>query len=171
MHASMQMCNNSSLKHSHLICTTDFAQIFRTIEFACLHACMLSKELNDRRKNKLVSTICSIPTYLPSEALCPLWTGSGGRIPYVTMILMKDIFFQFIGDYYNIDDTFFLFSFILLIHEGSHREVYKEFQPSYDIFLWWCQGLFRPQVPCSPSLNCPIANSASTQSQQPVQDV
>ena len=27
------------------------------------------------------------------------------------------------------------FSFILLIHEGSHREVYQEFQPSYDIFL------------------------------------
>ena len=24
--------------------------------------------------------------------------------------------------------------FILLIHEGSHREVYQEFQPSYDIF-------------------------------------
>ena len=26
------------------------------------------------------------------------------------------------------------FSFILLIHEGSHREAYQEFQPSYDIF-------------------------------------
>ena len=58
------------------------------------------------------------------------------------------------------------FSFILLIHEGSHREVYQEFQPSYDIFCRWCQGLFRPQVPCTPSLHCPIANSASTQSQQ-----
>ena len=27
-----------------------------------------------------------------------------------------------------------IFSLILLIHEGSHREVYQEFQPSYDIF-------------------------------------
>ena len=27
-----------------------------------------------------------------------------------------------------------VFSFILLIHEGSHKEVYQEFQPSYDIF-------------------------------------
>ena len=26
------------------------------------------------------------------------------------------------------------FFFILLIHEGSHREVYQEFQPSYHIF-------------------------------------
>ena len=60
------------------------------------------------------------------------------------------------------------FSFILLIHKGSRREVYQEFKPSYDIFRRWCQGLFRPQVPCTPSLHCPIANSASTQSQQPV---
>ena len=60
------------------------------------------------------------------------------------------------------------FSFILLIHEGSHREFNQEFQPSYDIFRRWCQGLFRPQVPCIPSLHCPIANSASTQSQQSV---
>ena len=60
-----------------------------------------------------------------------------------------------------------LFSFILMIHEGSHREVYQEFQPSYDIFR--CQGLFRPQVPWTPNLvHYPIANSASTQSQQPV---
>ena len=56
---------------------------------------------------------------------------------------------------------FFLFFFILLIHEGSHREVYQEFQPSYDIFRRWCQGLLRPQVPCTPSLHCPIANSAT----------
>ena len=60
------------------------------------------------------------------------------------------------------------FSFILLIHEGSHREVYREFQPSYDIFCRWCQGLFRPQVPCTPRLHCPNANSVSTQSQRPV---
>ena len=60
------------------------------------------------------------------------------------------------------------FCFILLTHKGSHREVYWEFQPSYDIFRRWCQGLFRPQIPCNPNLHCPIANSASTQSQQPV---
>ena len=43
---------------------------------------------------------------------------------------------------------FILFSSsILLIHEGSHREAYQEFQPSYDIFRRWCQELFRPQVP------------------------
>ena len=27
-----------------------------------------------------------------------------------------------------------LFVSILLTHEGSHREVYQDFQPSYDIF-------------------------------------
>ena len=37
--------------------------------------------------------------------------------------------------------------------EGSHREVYQEFQLSYDIFRRWCQELFRPQVPCTPSLH------------------
>ena len=47
--------------------------------------------------------------------------------------------------------------FILLTHKGSsHREVYKEFQSSYDIFRRWCQ------VPCIPSLHYPIANSALT---------
>ena len=30
------------------------------------------------------------------------------------------------------------FCFILLTHKGSHREVYQQFQPSYDIFYWWC---------------------------------
>ena len=55
--------------------------------------------------------------------------------------------------------------FILLTHEGSHSEVCQEFQLSYDIFRRWRQGLFRPQVPCTSSLHCPIANSASTQSQ------
>ena len=60
------------------------------------------------------------------------------------------------------------FCFILLTHEGSHRELYQEFQPSHDIFPGWRQGLFRSQVPSTPSLHCPIANSASTQSQQPV---
>ena len=42
---------------------------------------------------------------------------------------------------------FFLFSLLLLIHEGSHREVYQEFQPSYDIFRMWCQRLFRFRAP------------------------
>ena len=46
-----------------------------------------------------------------------------------------------------------IFSFILLIHEGSHREVYREFQPSYGIFSRWCQGLIRPQVPCTAPVN------------------
>ena len=41
--------------------------------------------------------------------------------------------------------------FILLTHEGSHREVYQEGKPSYVIFRRWWQGLFRPQVPCTPA--------------------
>ena len=41
--------------------------------------------------------------------------------------------------------------FILLTHEGSHREIYQEFQPCYDIFCRWCQRLFRPRVPCTPA--------------------
>ena len=32
----------------------------------------------------------------------------------------------------------------LLTHERSHKEVYQEFQPSYDIFRRWCQGLVKP---------------------------
>ena len=40
--------------------------------------------------------------------------------------------------------------FFLLAHNGSHREVYQEFQPSYDTVCRRCQGLFRPQVPCTP---------------------
>ena len=37
-----------------------------------------------------------------------------------------------------------------------------------EIFRRWCQGMGRPQVPSTPSLNCRIANSVSTLSQQPV---
>ena len=55
---------------------------------------------------------------------------------------------------------------ILLTHKESHREVFREFQPSYDIVHRWCQELFRPQVPCTPSLHCPI--TISIQNQQPV---
>ena len=55
---------------------------------------------------------------------------------------------------------------IPLTHEGSHREVYKEFQPSYDIFRR------SGAKDCSDHrlhwLHCPIANSTLTQSQQPV---
>ena len=47
--------------------------------------------------------------------------------------------------------------------EGSHGEIFRDLQPNYDIFHSWCQGLFRPQVLCTPSLHYPIANSASTQ--------
>ena len=54
---------------------------------------------------------------------------------------------------------------ILLIYKGSHREIYQEFQPSYDIIRRWCQGLIRPQVLCTPNLHCPIANTSSIQSQ------
>ena len=59
----------------------------------------------------------------------------------------------------SIDFLSSITAFILLTHEGSRREVYQEFQPSYDIFRRWCQGLFRSMVPCTPSLHCPIANS------------
>ena len=67
------------------------------------------------------------------------------------------------GGYVKWMFQFWVFGFILLTHEGSHREVYQEFQPSFDIFRWGCQRWFRPQVPCNPHLHCPIANSASTQ--------
>ena len=46
-----------------------------------------------------------------------------------------------------------IFCFILLTHEGSHRAVYQEFQPSYDIFHRGCQVLFKPQVPCTTLAN------------------
>ena len=36
-----------------------------------------------------------------------------------------------------------VFCFILLTHEGSHKEVYQILQPSYDISRMWCQGLIR----------------------------
>ena len=41
--------------------------------------------------------------------------------------------------------------FILLTHEGSHREVYEEFQPTFDMSHRLCQRLFRPQVLCTPT--------------------
>ena len=43
------------------------------------------------------------------------------------------------------------------------------FRTQLDIFRSWYQGLIKPQVSCTRSqLHCPIANSASTQSLQPV---
>ena len=60
-----------------------------------------------------------------------------------------------------------LFLFILLTHKRSHREVYQDFQPSCDIFCRsGVEGYLGLQVPCTPCLHCPIANFASTQSQQ-----
>ena len=43
----------------------------------------------------------------------------------------------------------FLFVFILLTHKGSHCIDYHDFRSNYDIFHMWCQGLFRPSVPCT----------------------
>ena len=62
----------------------------------------------------------------------------------------------------------YMYFFILVTLDWSHRKVYQKFLPSYDIVHWWRQGLFRSQVPCTPSLYHPISNSVSTQSQQPV---
>ena len=59
----------------------------------------------------------------------------------------------------NFLNSAILFPSIQQFHEGSHNEVYQEFQLSYDIFCRWCQGLFRPQVLCTPSPHCPTANS------------
>ena len=47
--------------------------------------------------------------------------------------------------------------FISLTYEGSHREVYEDFQPSDYIFIFlrWGQELFRPQVLCTSKLTLP----------------
>ena len=51
----------------------------------------------------------------------------------------------------------------------SHREVYREFQPSYDIFRrYGAKGCSDHRFRAPPNLHCAAANSASTQSQQPV---
>ena len=63
------------------------------------------------------------------------------------------------GKIFVVQLSIILFCFILLTHKRSHREVYQKFQPNYDIFRRWCQGLIRPQVPYTPSLYCPIANN------------
>ena len=41
---------------------------------------------------------------------------------------------QYLDRIYVSHEKVFVFYFILLTHEGSHREVYLEFQSSYDIF-------------------------------------
>ena len=51
--------------------------------------------------------------------------------------------------------------FILLTHEGLHREVYRVFQPSYDIF----HRVFQTTGSVHPSQYCPIVNFPSKQSQ------
>ena len=51
--------------------------------------------------------------------------------------------------------------FILLTLEGSQRGSLAEFATQLDIVRRWCQGLFRPQVPCTHNQHCPVANSAS----------
>ena len=58
--------------------------------------------------------------------------------------------------------TFFFLSYLLTLmgQQVLYSEVYQEFQPIYDIFHRWCQRLIRPQAPCTPSLHCPIGNSA-----------
>ena len=61
----------------------------------------------------------------------------------------------------------YFFCFILLTYEGSHREVYWDFLPSLTSSAGGAEGC-SGQFPCTPSLHCPIANSASTQRQQPV---
>ena len=111
------------------------------------------------------------------EKLCMLYWSSA--IHRAVHFLLCMVLFLFLASCHGIGVFFgfmclppvapsLVMCFFLSSCEGSHRgEVYQEFQPSYDIFLRWCQGLFRPQVPCT-LLHCPIANSVSTQNQQPV---
>ena len=55
--------------------------------------------------------------------------------------------------------------------KDSHREVHLDFQPSLTSLACAFKGsLVRPEVPCTLCQHYPIANSASTQTQQPVQD-
>ena len=64
---------------------------------------------------------------------------------------------------------FFFFCFILLTHKGSHREAYRDFQPSLTSFAAGAKGCSdHSGLRATPSLHCPIANSTSTQCQQPV---
>ena len=62
----------------------------------------------------------------------------------------------------------FLFH-LQLTHEGSHREGLPGCPTQLkNLLKACCQGLCKPQALRTPSLNCPIGNSASTLSQQPV---
>ena len=59
------------------------------------------------------------------------------------------------------------FCFILLTHEGSHREVYQEFQSSYDIFhRSGAKGCSDHRFHVPPAYTAQMLTS--TQSQQPV---
>ena len=60
----------------------------------------------------------------------------------------------------------FLGFFILLTHEGSHREVYRDFQPNLTLSVSGAKGLFIPQVPCLSSLHCPVNAEPTTSSGQ-----
>ena len=63
----------------------------------------------------------------------------------------------------------YIFCFILLTHKGSHGEVYREFQPSYDIFRRsGVKGCLDHSGFCAPAAYTAIANSVSTKSKQPV---
>ena len=44
---------------------------------------------------------------------------------------------KYLCDYAIVAALIIFFSFILVIHEGSQKEVYQEFQPSYDIVRRW----------------------------------
>ena len=69
---------------------------------------------------------------------------------------------------FTLRSCFFYFFFNPADPRGITQGGLPGFPTQLDIFRRWCQGLIRSQVPCTPSLHCLIANSASTQSQQPV---
>ena len=66
--------------------------------------------------------------------------------------------------YHQCNNLFFIY-FILLIHEGSQREVCLEFQPSFDIVRRSdAEGCLDHRYHAPPAYTALIANSASTQS-------
>ena len=65
----------------------------------------------------------------------------------------------------------YFFCFLLLAYEGyvTHREgSLLGFPTQFDFAHTWSQGWFRPQMPRTSSLHCPIANAALTQ-ESPIQ--
>ena len=122
----------------------------------------VQKSMNAHRRDWMApSTKCSI-----------LWKGRKHRHRCIKMISWK------IGGFFMPRDRksslrgFVLFCFILLTHKRSLKKVYRKFQPRYDIVRRsGAKGCSDHRFHAhNPSLYCqPIANSASTQSQQPVQ--